>query len=72
MNLLLDMISDALTRIFRDEGVEGLWSGTMSSLVLVSNPAIHFMVYEAIKRYMGRLALGRVSCDYLYQTIIKI
>ena len=36
----------------------------MSSLMLVSNPAIHFMVYEAIKRYMGRLASGKVSnCD---------
>ncbi|XP_072029987.1 peroxisomal membrane protein PMP34-like [Amphiura filiformis] len=52
-------IWDALTRILRDEGVQGLWGGTMSSLVLVSNPAIHFMIYEAIKRYMNRFASGR-------------
>ena len=54
-------VSDAFVRILRDEGIGALWSGTMSSLVLVSNPAIHFMVYEGIKRYMKQNTLENVS-----------
>jgi adenine nucleotide transporter 17 len=34
----------------RQEGVASLWNGTVPSLILVSNPAIQFMTYEAIKR----------------------
>lgn len=29
-----------------------LWSGTGPSLVLAGNPAIQFMVYEAIKKFL--------------------
>ncbi|XP_071797877.1 peroxisomal membrane protein PMP34-like [Asterias amurensis] len=43
-------IADALCRISQDEGLAALWSGTSSSLLLVINPAIHFMCYEALKR----------------------
>ncbi|XP_065190057.1 peroxisomal membrane protein PMP34-like [Sycon ciliatum] len=43
-------IIDALQRISSEEGVPGLWSGTLPSLLLVSNPAIQFMVYESLKR----------------------
>ncbi|CAH2239319.1 jg6883 [Pararge aegeria aegeria] len=41
---------DGLFDVFQKEGVKGLWSGTVPSLLLVSNPAIQFMVYEALKR----------------------
>ena len=34
----------------RFEGTSSLWSGLVPSLVLVSNPAIKFTAYEAIKR----------------------
>jgi adenine nucleotide transporter 17 len=34
----------------QQEGVTSLWNGTIPSLMLVSNPAIQFMTYEAIKR----------------------
>jgi hypothetical protein len=34
----------------QQEGVTSLWNGTIPSLILVSNPAIQFMTYEAIKR----------------------
>lgn len=49
---------DGLYKIVRTEGVARLWSGTVPSLILVSNPAIHFMVYETLKRHVldGRKA----------------
>lgn len=40
-----------LIDIGKKEGAVGLWSGTIPSLLLVSNPAIQFMVYEMVKRY---------------------
>ncbi|XP_069702021.1 peroxisomal membrane protein PMP34 isoform X2 [Periplaneta americana] len=41
---------DGLVKMARQEGVGSLWNGTIPSLMLVSNPAIQFMTYEAIKR----------------------
>lgn len=41
---------DGLIEIAKKEGVKGLWSGVFPSLLLVSNPAIQFMVYESLKR----------------------
>ncbi|PSN39434.1 Peroxisomal membrane protein PMP34 [Blattella germanica] len=41
---------DGLVKMARQEGVSSLWNGTLPSLLLVSNPAIQFMTYEAIKR----------------------
>ncbi|OWR48464.1 peroxisomal membrane protein PMP34 [Danaus plexippus] len=41
---------EGLLTLFQKEGVKGLWSGTLPSLLLVSNPAIQFMVYESLKR----------------------
>jgi len=43
-------ILDGLMKISRQEGISTLWSGTIPSLVLVSNPALQFMVYESLKR----------------------
>ncbi|CAN7937246.1 unnamed protein product [Ixodes hexagonus] len=39
-----------LRHIARTEGLGALWSSTLPSLVLVSSPAVQFMVYEALKR----------------------
>lgn len=39
-----------LVELAKNEGAKGLWSGTIPSLLLVSNPAIQFMVYESLKR----------------------
>lgn len=52
------MLPDGLFKIISSEGVSRLWSGTVPSLILVSNPAIHFMVYETLKRHIleGRKA----------------
>lgn len=49
-SLALMTTTDGLIRIAVDEGVPAVWSGTIPSLVLVSNPAIKFSVYEYIKR----------------------
>lgn len=45
-----DGILDGIIKIAATEGVGTLWSGLFPSLMLVSNPAIQFMVYEAVKR----------------------
>jgi adenine nucleotide transporter 17 len=36
--------------IVNNEGWKALWSGTSSSLLLVTNPTIQFVVYETLKR----------------------
>lgn len=41
---------DGLVHIANFEGVSALWSGLGPSLILVSNPAIQFTLYEALKR----------------------
>ena len=50
--LLLICVSfiDALSKIVSQEGIGELWSGTVPSLFLASNPAVQFMVYESLKR----------------------
>lgn len=47
-------IFDAFSQIIASEGVGTLWNGTLPSLVLVFNPAVVFMFYEAMKRRAGR------------------
>ncbi|CAG11421.1 unnamed protein product, partial [Tetraodon nigroviridis] len=47
-------IFDAFAQIIASEGVGVLWNGTLPSLILVLNPAVHFMFYEAMKRRVGR------------------
>ncbi|KAJ8960185.1 hypothetical protein NQ318_003908 [Aromia moschata] len=41
---------DGLRHVANTEGVGALWNGLGPSLVLVSNPAIHFTAYEFLKR----------------------
>ncbi|XP_068717512.1 peroxisomal membrane protein PMP34-like isoform X1 [Montipora capricornis] len=45
-------IIDGLQKVSREEGLRALWSGTGPSLILAGNPAIQFMVYEAIKKFL--------------------
>lgn len=47
-------IFDAFTQIIANEGVGTLWNGTLPSLILVLNPAVQFMFYEAMKRRAGK------------------
>ncbi|XP_028172525.1 peroxisomal membrane protein PMP34 [Ostrinia nubilalis] len=48
---LYNSLIEGLVDIGKKEGARGLWSGTIPSLLLVSNPAIQFMVYETVKRH---------------------
>ncbi|GFR87862.1 peroxisomal membrane protein PMP34-like [Elysia marginata] len=48
-------ILDCLLKIIQAEGVAKLWGGTVPSLLLATNPAIQFAVYEALKRYFRRI-----------------
>lgn len=54
MSNLTASLSDAFSQIIANEGVGTLWNGTLPSLVLVLNPAVQFMIYEAMKRKAGR------------------
>ncbi|KAJ8036962.1 Peroxisomal membrane protein PMP34 [Holothuria leucospilota] len=61
-----DGIIDAFRKIIEQEGVGTLWSGTVSSLALVINPAIHFMVYEFLKRYHNRWTSGQTPSAFQF------
>lgn len=50
-----DGILDGLTKIVKFEGIGTLWASTLPSLMLVSNPAIQFAIYEALKRRLTNL-----------------
>ena len=47
-------LADGLLRIGYSEGVNGLWAGTIPSLVLVSQPTLKFTIYEFVKRQIVR------------------
>ena len=44
-------LTDCLLRVAREEGIAALWAGTGPSVMLAANPALQFMVYDALKRY---------------------
>ncbi|CAK1556304.1 unnamed protein product [Leptosia nina] len=60
-----------LMEVFDKEGVKGLWSGTVPSLLLVSNPAIQFMVYESLKRNLMAMKRFNTYSAFLSGAIAK-
>jgi adenine nucleotide transporter 17 len=54
-------IWDGLCRCYEDEGIEGLWKGLIPNLTLVSNPTIHFFVYERVRLVVSKIAQNRGS-----------
>lgn len=48
--LRYNSVLDCLFGIAQNEGWQALWSGTSSSLMLISNPTIQYSVYEYLKR----------------------
>lgn len=50
---------DGLTRIYQEEGLSGLWNGTLPSLLLVSNPSIQFVAYERVKTWVTERSKAR-------------
>jgi hypothetical protein len=53
-SVVYGFILDGLVKITSEEGITSLWSSTIASLMLVSNPSIQFMVYEKLKRVCKR------------------
>uniref|UniRef100_A0A7S3PHQ4 ADP,ATP carrier protein n=1 Tax=Aplanochytrium stocchinoi TaxID=215587 RepID=A0A7S3PHQ4_9STRA len=56
-------LSDGLMRIAKEEGISELWSGTMASLILVSNPSVQFASYERLKRWMLSYKFGVIPSE---------
>jgi adenine nucleotide transporter 17 len=54
-------IWDGLVKCHKAEGIEGLWKGVGPNLALVSNPTIHFFVYERVRMIMSKVAESRKS-----------
>jgi len=54
---------DGMQKIVQREGVGALWNGVQASFILSGNPAIHFMVYESLKRVVlkSRGARGKAA-----------
>lgn len=48
-------LTDGLIKIVKAEGIAALWSGTIPSLVLVTNPAVQFMIFELLKRNLQQM-----------------
>lgn len=55
------IFADAVVQITREEGVAALWSSTFTSLLLVSNPTIQFVIYEGLKRHLRQAVTREVS-----------
>ena len=53
-----------MQKIYAAEGVLGLWRSTVPSAVLAVNPAVQFMVYEALKRKLQRTFHSQVISSY--------
>ena len=65
--------------IARTDGLLAWWNGLLPSLVLVCNPAVNFMVYEALKRnILPTLALwvrrkfSQKLCIALLNSLMKV
>ncbi|XP_026738517.1 peroxisomal membrane protein PMP34 [Trichoplusia ni] len=64
-------LTEGLFDLYKKEGAKGLWSGTIPSLLLVSNPAIQFMVYEALKRHLISKGLFDTFSAFLVGAVAK-
>ncbi|XP_012223433.1 peroxisomal membrane protein PMP34 [Linepithema humile] len=60
---------DGLVHIWKYEGLEQLWAGTLPSLMLVTNPAIQFMTYESIKRRVNASFSGTQPPAWIFFAI---
>jgi len=43
---------ETLAQLLKEEGIGGLWNGIIPALILVSNPAVQYMVFEKIKKFV--------------------
>ena len=52
------LIVDGLKQILRVEGIRGLYSGLTPSLIGISHGAVHFMLYEELKKWRIHQKVG--------------
>lgn len=72
---ILIMILDCLTGVYSNEGIPGLWRGTVASLLLVFNPSVQFTIYEALKRYylaLFNVEVHRLQLSYFNNKITSV
>ena len=50
---------DGLIKCYHTEGIEGLWSGVGTNLILVCNPTLHFFTYERVRQYVAQRSKRR-------------
>jgi len=50
---------DGLIRCGAEEGITGLWKGLDSNLMLVSNPTVHYFIYDRLKIFAAALVEAR-------------
>ena len=50
---------DGLYRCGKEEGVSGLWKGVTTNLILVSNPTVHYFIYDRLKLWAATLVDAR-------------
>ena len=43
-------VFDVIKDIYTNEGIAGFFKGTIPNLILVTNPMINFVIYEAVKK----------------------
>ena len=43
-------IAETAKEIYENEGIRGFYKGVLPNMILVINPIINFVVYEAIKK----------------------
>jgi adenine nucleotide transporter 17 len=46
---------DGLYRCGKEEGISGLWKGVTTNLILVSNPTVHYFIYDRLKIWAAAL-----------------
>lgn len=61
VNKYYNNLISGLLYVAKTEGIRGLWSGTIPSLMLVSNPALQFMMYELLKRNLTKFTGTEIS-----------
>eukprot|EP00818_Percolomonas_sp_WS_P009815 CAMPEP_0117455220 /NCGR_PEP_ID=MMETSP0759-20121206/11242_1 /TAXON_ID=63605 /ORGANISM="Percolomonas cosmopolitus, Strain WS" /LENGTH=335 /DNA_ID=CAMNT_0005248507 /DNA_START=21 /DNA_END=1029 /DNA_ORIENTATION=+ len=60
-----------MREMISEEGVQSLWNGTLSSLLLVSNPTIQFVAYDTCKRlWETRVKRPLYSIEYFFLAAI--
>jgi adenine nucleotide transporter 17 len=44
-------MKDTIMEIYKEEGIQAFYKGVVANMILVLNPIINFVFYEAIKKY---------------------